>query len=229
MIDAVLLEFDGVIADTRAARRDALLDALQGDGITLSSSEYVECCASMPVRASVGAAYALRNLGRDDTGIELATMRAERRFSEFVGTGLSLMDGARTLIETLQGQTRLGIVTRAARADVDAMLGLAQLEHAFEFVIADDEAYQPKPAPAQYLGALERLSRRRPVTPRNVVALEDGPTGIRAAKAAGVRCAVVGWVPVHIAVDADALISSLAGLTIASLDSLTLGVHRAGR
>ena len=229
MIDAVLLEFDGVIADTRAARRDALLDALHGDGITLSSSEYLERCASMPVRASVGAAYALRKLPRDETGIELAAVRAERRFSEFVGTGLSLVDGVRALIESLHGQTRLGIVTRAARADVDAMLGLAQLEHAFEFVIADDDAYEPKPAPAQYVGALARLSRRRVVSPRNVVALEDGPTGIRAAKTAGLRCAAVGPLPVHLAVDADALIPSLTALTIASLDAVTLGAHGAGR
>jgi beta-phosphoglucomutase-like phosphatase (HAD superfamily) len=67
------------------------------------------------------------------------------------------------------------------------------------------------------------------VTPKNVVALEDGPTGIRAAKAAGLRCAVIGAVPVHEAVDADALIPSLVGMTIASIDTLTLGERGAQR
>jgi beta-phosphoglucomutase-like phosphatase (HAD superfamily) len=61
------------------------------------------------------------------------------------------------------------------------------------------------------------------------VALEDGPTGIRAAKTAGLRCAAVGPLPVHLAVDADALIPSLTTLTIASLDAVTLGAHGAGR
>jgi hypothetical protein len=35
--------------------------------------------------------------------------------------------------------------------------------------------------------------------------------------------------PVHLAVDADALIPSLTTLTIASLDAVTLGAHGAGR
>lgn len=229
MIDAVLVEFEGVIAETRAARREALLDSLRDDGIALSDSEYLECCESMPVRASVRAALALRDGTPDETAIELAAVRAERRFSSRVLTGLSLADGARAFVESLQSRTRLGIVTRASRTDVDTMLALSGLEHAFEFVIADDDAYRPKPSPDQYLGALDRLGRLRAVVPKNVVALEDGLAGIRAAKSAGLRCAAVGSLPVHQAVDADALVPSLAALTIASLDAVTLGKQSAGR
>ena len=119
--------------------------------------------------------------------------------------------------------------SRASRAEIDATLALAQLDHPFEFVITGDDAFQPKPSPAAYLGAVDRLARRRAVAPKNVVALEDGPVGIRAAKAAGVRCAVVGSVPVHLALDADALIPSLVGQSAATLDALTLGEHGAER
>jgi hypothetical protein len=35
--------------------------------------------------------------------------------------------------------------------------------------------------------------------------------------------------PMHMAVDADALIPSLAGLSLRSLDSITLGTHGAER
>src|SRR4030095_13024698 len=111
MIDAVLFEFEGVIADTSAARRRALLDTLREDGVGLTESEYVEHCAAMPVRASVRAAYTLRRFARDETFIELAAMRTERRFADMVDTGLSLVDGASELIDSLQGQTRLGIVS----------------------------------------------------------------------------------------------------------------------
>jgi len=229
MIDAVLFEFDGVIADTRLARRRALLDTLEGEGITLTDDEYVERCAAQPVRAAIRAALALRRLSRDETSLELAAVKAERRFATLIETGLSLVDGARSTVEALQGQTRLGIVSRASRREIDTTLALAHLDHAFEFVIADDDAYEPKPSPASYLGALERLSRRRPVVPRNVVALEDGPAGIRAARDAGLRCAVVGSLPMHLAVDADALVPSLSGLTLRGLDDVTLGTHVAGR
>jgi HAD superfamily hydrolase (TIGR01509 family) len=156
-------------------------------------------------------------------------MKADQRFATLIETGVSLVDGARSTIEALQGQTRLGIVSRGSRREIDGTLALAHVDHAFEFIIADDDAYEPKPSPAAYLGALERLSRRRPVVARNVVALEDGQAGIRAARDAGLRCAVVGSLPMHLAVDADALLPSLAGLTVRGLDEVTLGTHVAGR
>lgn len=229
MIDAVLFEFEGVIADTSATRRRTLLETLREDGVALSESEYVEHCAGMPVRASVRAALALRNFARDDTLVDLVTTRTERRFAELVGTGLSLVDGAAALIESLQGQMRLGIVSRASRVDIDATLALGQLDHAFEFIIAGDDAYQPKPSPAPYIGAVDRLTRRRSVNTKHVVALEDGAAGIRSAKAAGLRCAVVGALPVHVAVNADALIPSLIGQRAATIDALTRGEHGAER
>src|SRR5690349_14418 len=229
MIDAVLFEFEGVIADTSATRRMALLETLREDGVALSELEYIEHCAGMPVRASVRAALALRNLPRDEMSVELVALRTERRFADFVGTGLSLVDGAGDLIESLQGQTRLGIVSRASRSDIATTLALAQLDHAFEFIIADDDPYPPKPSPAPYLGALDRLTRRRSVKPTHVVALEDGAAGIRSAKSAGLRCAVVGSLPVHLAVDADALIPSLSGQRAATIDALTRGEHGAER
>ena len=91
MIDAVLFEFDGVIADTRLARRRALTDTIKGDGITLTDDEYVECCAGLPARAAIRAAFALRGVPIDDTGVELAGLRADRRFDTLVETGLSLV------------------------------------------------------------------------------------------------------------------------------------------
>ncbi|HTK53744.1 MAG TPA: HAD family phosphatase [Gemmatimonadaceae bacterium] len=229
MIDAVLFEFEGVIADTSATRRRALLETFREDGVALSELEYVEHSAGMPVRASVRAALALRNFPHDETSVELLAMRTERRFADLVGTGLSLVDGAGDLIESLQGQARLGIVSRASRADIDTTLALAQLDHAFEFIIADDDTYPPKPSPAPYLGALDRLTRRRSVKTTHVVALEDGVAGIRSAKSAGLRCAVVGSLPVHLAVRADALIPSLIGQRAATIDALTRGEHGAER
>jgi beta-phosphoglucomutase-like phosphatase (HAD superfamily) len=59
----------------------------------------------------------------------------------------------------------------------------------------------------------------------HVVALEDGVAGIRSAKSAGVRCAAVGPLPVHLAVDADALIPSLIGQRAPTIDSLTCREH----
>jgi HAD superfamily hydrolase (TIGR01509 family) len=229
MIQAVFFEFDGVLADTRDARRIALLDALEEDGVALTDAEYDECCGSRSVRTAVEVAFARRDFPADDTTIDLASARAERRFSRSVEAGLTLCAGVRGLIESMQGQTRLGIVSRASRRDIDTTLALAQLDYAFEFVISGDDPHLPKPSAEPYRAAVDRLARRRAIPVANIVALEDGTAGIRAAKAAGLRCAVVGDVAPHVAMEADALISSLAGLTAASIDAVTLGKHTAGR
>jgi beta-phosphoglucomutase len=161
--------------------------------------------------------------------VDLAAARAERRFSNLIEAGLSLMPGARALIEAMQGQTRLGIVSRASRRDIESTLVMAQIDYAFEFVLSDDDPFLPKPSAEPYVASLERLGRRRTVEARNVVALEDGIAGIRSAKGAGLRCAAVGALPVHLAVNADAMIPSLVGQTAASIDLLTLGKRPAQR
>ena len=229
MIQAVLFEFDGVLADTRDARRRALLDTLEEDGVMIDDADYADWCASLPVRSAVRNALERSGVDADDTRIDLAAVRADRRFRTLVESGLSLMAGARGLVESMQGQARLGVVSRAARRDIEHTLGLAQLDHAFEFVISDDDPFLPKPSGEPYLAALDRLGRRRPVSRGHVVALEDGIAGVRSAKAAGLRCAVVGTLPVHLAVNADALIPSLVGQTVASVDALTLGKRPAER
>ena len=229
MLQAVLLEFEGVIADTMDARRSAMAASLADEGIVLTDSEYAEHCLSVPIRTAALAALALRDIRDDATRVDLATTRAARRFADLVETGVTLVDGAVRLIESLHGQARLGIVSRASRREIEPLLSLAGIEHAFEFVITDDDPFLPKPSPASYEGALERLARRREVGWHNVVALEDGRAGIRAAKAAGLRCGAVGPVPAHLAMDADALLPTLVGQTATTIDALTSGAHTAGR
>jgi len=229
MLHAVLLEFEGVLAETRDARRRALTRALADEGIVLTEAEHAECCAAMPVRSAVRAALALRGIHGDETRADLLTLRSERHFAALVETGLSLADGAVAFIESMHGQVRLGIVSRASRREIEPTLSLAGIDHSFEFIIADDDAFLPKPASVSYLAAIERLARRRAVAHTNVVALEDGPAGIRAAKGAGIRCAVVGSVPAHLAMNADALLPALVGQSAASIDALTSGARAAER
>jgi HAD superfamily hydrolase (TIGR01509 family) len=229
MLQAVLVELEGVIADTRSARRSALNEALVAEDISLGDAEYEETCDAMPVRSAVRAALALRGIRDDETRVDLATLRAERRFASDIESGVSLIPGAVSLIESLQGLTRLGIVSRARRREIEPVLLLAGIDHSFEFIIADDDAFPPKPASACYVGALERLRRRRSVDPKHVVALEDGASGIRAAKGAGLRCGGVGQIPAHLAMDADALLPTLVGQTAASIDLLTSGARKIER
>jgi beta-phosphoglucomutase-like phosphatase (HAD superfamily) len=101
------------------------------------------------------------------------------------------------------------------------MLTMSGIELEFDCVItSDDVPAAEKPEPLAHQSALARLSRRRPMRARDVIALEDGRAGITAARRAGIRCVAVGDMPAFRALDADGYLPSLRGVTLESLDAL---------
>ena len=220
-IDTVLLEFDGVLADTSLARRAAMVSVLDEDGIALSAEEYVDACLGRTTGDAVRALIARHGLAMDETGLDLLTMRVDRAFSAHLTTGVVLVEGARETVERLSTRVRLGIVSRLNRRDVEFVLALAQLEDAFVCVVGAEDAYPAKPSPAPYLMAMRRLQGQRPVPAHAVVvALEDSTVGIRSARAAQLSCIAVGHLPAHSAMEAVAIIPSVAGIDVASLEQL---------
>ena len=221
MFHAVLFELEGVLADTRSFRQRALQETLAHDGLLLRDEDY-EAYADLPVRSAVAAAFAAASFDADEIAIDLGTLRAERRFAEHLTHGFAMAEGARELVAHLAGRVRLGVVTRASRREAASMLALAGLEFAFECVIAAEDVVAPKPAAAPYERALSIMSRLRPLAPALALALEDGPVGIRSARAAGLRCLAVGALPAHRAMNAEGLLPTLRGHTLSSLEGVVL-------
>jgi beta-phosphoglucomutase-like phosphatase (HAD superfamily) len=71
------------------------------------------------------------------------------------------------------------------------------------------------------------MIRRRPLDVRAALALESGAPGARAARAAGLRCAIVAPFRAESVPDADAMLGSLDGETLATLDAM-LPIETAG-
>jgi len=220
MYEVLLFELEGVLADTGAARRDALMRSLADDGLAIDREQYEDACAGFPVREAAQAAVALAGRHLDATGIDLVALRAERYFAETIGRGVSLAPGVGDFIEHAAARVRLGIVTRASRRDAGFVLGLAGWDGVFEVVVTSDDAHTQKPSADPYEIALDRLARRRLSRPSSILALEDGPAGILSARAVKIRCVAVGKVPAHHAVTADAYVPSLEGHTVESLANL---------
>jgi HAD superfamily hydrolase (TIGR01509 family) len=93
------------------------------------------------------------------------------------------MIGARELLERLRERgTPIGLVSNSPLRFVCRSIELAGFHELFDVVISAHEVAAPKPAPDPYLEACRRLG----VEPGpEVVALEDSPTGVAAARAAG--------------------------------------------
>lgn len=217
MVDAVLLELEGVVFDTRELRRLSLRNALLEQGLA-PTIDHDAIDGSTP-RAAVEQSLALQALEHDDVLLGILTARVERAFSgHLAASGAALCDGARAFVEDAAAVARLAIVTSARRADVDVMLRLASLADYFSVIVAAEDALDEKPSAEAHRLALGRLSKRRPVTMKRTLALEHGVSGIRAARASGITCVAVGPLAAHIAMEADAYVPTLAPHTIRSLD-----------
>lgn len=228
MIGAMLCEVEGVLAITEPLRRAALLRALAEDGfqpVDLTDPHPDHHGSSTRDRVR----HAVRNhaLARDETAITLIAHRSDRHFASLLHAGISLAAGAREMLASAAARCRIAIVTGVERAAVEAVLALADLDGAFEVIIASEDVAAAKPAPDGHRKALERMQRRRPLDVRTAIAIEAGAAGARAARAAGLRCVVVAASRIERIAEADAVIASLAGQTPATLDAM-LSMQAAG-
>jgi beta-phosphoglucomutase-like phosphatase (HAD superfamily) len=224
MADGVLLDWEGVLADTADSRRDALRAALADEGIAFDEAAYERFGAGRSVRSAV--ARLLGTSAADATLAELVALRAEREFAARLQQGFDIDPAAARFVELAQLRAPVVIVTAAGRAESDAALRLAGLHDSCAAIVTADDVGGDAPAPASYELALAYLGRRRVVKASRVVVLATGLPAIRAAREAELRTVAVE-APAHVALEADAAVDSLSGLTLDVIDGL-LGIS-AGR
>ena len=133
---ALVLAFDGLVANTLDARVESLQFALNAEG-ALGAVERIR--VALPGRTFHEAATAI--IGGDDaTLVDLAALRAQQEFSRRLAHGVSLAVNARAYIER-QRATGMSLVLRAdsLRRDVERVLQLTDLELAFTLVRCPDD------------------------------------------------------------------------------------------
>ncbi len=212
MLDAVLLEWEGVLADTGIVRRDELLRALSDEGVHWTAEAYDASCGDLDTHAMAVTAFA--SVGRiDATLAELVALRVSRTYAERLSRGFSLQPGAAQFMSSLAPHVRLAIVTRTRRAETEVALAASRLIGSIATVVTADDVMEEAPAPAMYTKALAQLSRTRTVATESSVAIVDSAAAIRSARAAGVRTLAVG-APAQVADHADGAVDSLVGLTL---------------
>ena len=217
MADGVLLDWEGVLADTAGTRREALRAALADEGIAFDDAIYDHRCIGRSVRVS--AAHLLGSRAADETLLDLVTLRAERSFAARLAQGFAIDPDAARFAELAQLRAPLVVVTAAGRAECDAALRLAGLHDSCAAIVTADDVADDAPSRASYEQAIAHLSRRRPVKRDRVVVLATTPPHIRAARDAGLRTIAVG-APAHVSLEAEAALPSLAGVTMDSVSGL---------
>jgi HAD superfamily hydrolase (TIGR01509 family) len=183
VFDAILFDNDGVLVDTEHLYFRANQETLAGVGVQLDAAAYVE----LFLREGRGAWHLARARGLGPADIDALRAARDRRYSDLVERADIAIPGVAEIVPALARRYRLAIVTSSEPgpfARTHARTGL--LPH-FELVLAQGDYARSKPEPDPYLRAVERLG----VAADRCLVIEDSERGLRAAKAAGLRCWVV--------------------------------------
>jgi len=175
---AVIFDCDGLLLDTESAwsRAEAVLYDRRGHVFTLAHKRELLGTSGARARAIIE-----RHLGAPGEGEALMAELHELVFAE-AARSAPPQPGATELLGALRGQgVPVGVASNSPAAFVDLALRVAGLHGAFDVVVTADMVERPKPAPDVYEAACRALG----APPQRAVALEDSPTGVAAARAAG--------------------------------------------
>jgi HAD superfamily hydrolase (TIGR01509 family) len=182
-VRAVIFDMDGLLVDTEAPVRDALMSAAAAVGRDLPLAVF------MSMIGTTGAHSDQILVDHFGAAFDLASYLAEvRRLLELsFDLGVPLKPGAAELLALLDdvGLPK-ALVTSSSRRAVDRHLP-AEVVARFATLITSESVERGKPHPEPYLKAAAALG----VAPKDCLALEDSHNGIRSAHAAGMMAVMV--------------------------------------
>jgi len=180
---AVIFDMDGLMLDSERAILDALRAAALDHRADIDPDWWLCLIGHTDAvcRARLGA-----HIG--DAAAEALLADGHARYVTVAEGGVPHRPGIVALLELLRAHDMPRAVATSTRTPLaQRKLEAAGLLAYFDVVCTSSDVAQPKPAPDVYLLAAERLG----VSPAQCLVLEDSPTGVRAALAAGMTAVQV--------------------------------------
>ncbi len=217
----LIFDMDGVIADTEGLNARASIRAFaELFNLPGVKREDFEAGIGRGAEAYTRAAAEANGLAMSDDDVRRAVdARQEFLLAMLASDPLPAFPGVLALMKAalFSPDWAIAIATGSTREIADAVIKSAQVPYAQMVVITGSEPHARKPAPDMFLAAADRLG----VEPSQCVVIEDAPSGVRAAKAAGAKCiAVTNSFDASRLTEADLIVGSLANVSLATLTGL---------
>jgi HAD superfamily hydrolase (TIGR01509 family) len=222
-LQAVIFDFDGVIANSEPLHLMACQQVLQESGIELTATDYYAQYLGFDDPGVFEALSRHRGLHFSAADVERLVARKGERMQHLVHSGAVLFPGASEFIREAAAAVPIAIASGAQRHEIVEIVDGAGLAGTFLAIVASGDTPESKPSPDPYRLAFERLcaSSGRPLDPRRTVAIEDSRWGLESARGAGLRLVgVTTSYPAHELADAELIVAGLNALTLSALDRL---------
>ena len=224
-LQAIVFDFDGVIANSEPLHLQAFQLALEEEGLALTPEEYYSRYLGYD---DVGVFEALaRDRGLAMTGRHITALVARKgtKLEQLLNAGSVLFPGAADFIRAAAAEVPIAIASGALRHEIHEIVDAAGIGHLFSTIVASGDTPESKPSPAPYLLAFEQLQQKAgaALDPRRCVAIEDSRWGLESAHGAGLRCVGVTYsYPPHELRPAELIVDGLQHLTLPALDRLCM-------
>jgi beta-phosphoglucomutase len=211
-MDALIFDFDGVIANSEPAHERAIRETVELIGLGMSSDLYTQRIIGLDDIAALRIIAAEFERQLSESQIQDLASRKQARFLELVDEGQSCaFDGSVELIREAARRVPIAVCSGAVRIEINKVLSMLGVADEFVCIVTADDVANAKPDPTGYQLTAKKLG----ADPANCVAIEDTDKGIAAGKAAGLT--VVGVchsLPRERLSEADLIVESTQELSI---------------
>ena len=198
---AVVFDFNGTLSDDEPILCEIFRELFGEHGRPLSSQEYYEQLAGLSDPEIVRTW-----LGPDHPAVGEVIEQRSSRYRERAADGSSVPQSRRDAVRYAAERVPVGVVSGAARADIEPVLAAAGLDEHVSFVVAAEDVVRGKPHPDGYERAIALLG----IESSDVLVFEDTEAGVAAAKAAGARAiAVLGTLAPERLAAADEIVATV--------------------
>ena len=177
--DAILFDFDGVLADTEPVHWRCWNEILKPFSIQLTWEAFERECIGVSDHALIERLASQRQppIPFDDLWSRYPTKKELFRTS--IAEAPPFVAETVALIRELSKSYKLAVVTSSARIEIEPALLHGGIRACFQALVCGKEVENLKPAPDPYLKAAELLGARNPLV------IEDSDSGVASARAAG--------------------------------------------
>jgi beta-phosphoglucomutase len=204
----VIFDMDGVLVDSYRAHLQSWQEAAGAFGVQMSPQDFARTFG----RTSREIIRQLWPATFSDDQVNRFDLAKEARYREILESDFPEMPGAAQLIRTLHDAGfKLAVGSSAPPENVAVLLRRLHNGNLFTATVSGAEVEHGKPDPEIFLLAASKLA----LSPERCAVIEDAPTGLQAAKRAGmVAIALPGTAPIDVLRQhADFVTESLASLT----------------
>jgi len=188
MSRAILFDFNGVIINDEPQHCAALIQTLAGYGYPLDREDYYRDYLGFDDRECFRFSFRRMGHAADPAALAEAIERKATLYELAIRDSMVLVPGAPDFIRLAASEGyRLTVVSGALRREIELVLTTAGLRDHFESIVAAEDVSACKPDPEGYRRARESLA----IPPERCMVIEDSLAGLAAARAAGVRCAML--------------------------------------